>query len=172
MTDSRQKKDQIKNGYRINVGMVIANQQNRLFWGCRQLSRQAWQFPQGGVLEGESLRQALYREMLEEVGLLKHDVHCLAKTRQWYQYDIPQAYQRADREPCTGQRQKWFLLRLITHDSAIDLRASTKPEFETWRWLDYWDAIEQVAAFKRDIYEAVLQEFAPLLGVPPKSGNY
>lgn len=163
--------DVIKKGYRINVGMVIANQQNRLFWGCRQLSRQAWQFPQGGVAQGESLREALYREMLEEVGLLKHDVQCLAKTKGWYKYDIPPAYQRADRAPCLGQQQKWFLLRLITHDSAINLMASAKPEFETWRWVDYWEAVEGVAPFKRSIYKGVLEEFAPILGVSPKPGQ-
>lgn len=171
MTGSIESKDQIKNGYRLNVGMVIANQQNRLFWGCRQISREAWQFPQGGVLVGESLREALYREMLEEVGLLKHDVRCLAKTRNWYKYDIPPAYQRADRAPCIGQRQKWFLLRLVTHDSAINLRASDKPEFETWRWVDYWEAADKVASFKRGIYEAVLAEFAPILGIPARPGK-
>ena len=74
-------KDWLKNGYRINVGMVIVNSKNRVFWGCRELSRQAWQFPQGGVEINESLRHALYRELAEEVGLEKEDVVCLAKTR-------------------------------------------------------------------------------------------
>lgn len=171
MTAKNTTKDLIRNGYRLNVGMVIANQQNRLFWGCRQISREAWQFPQGGVLQGESLRQALYREMLEEVGLLKHDVRCLAKTRNWYKYDIPPAYQRADRAPCIGQQQRWFLLRLVTHDSAINLHNSVEPEFETWRWVDYWEAVDKVASFKRDIYEAVLNEFALVLGIPPRVGE-
>ncbi len=171
MTGNIKANDWIKNGYRINVGMVIANQQNRLFWGCRQLCRQAWQFPQGGVVQGESLRQALYREMLEEVGLLRHDVDCLAKTRDWYKYDIPPAYQRSDRAACVGQQQKWFLLRLNTHDSAINLAASSKPEFETWRWVDYWEAVDSVASFKREIYKAVLEEFAPILGVAPYLAN-
>ena len=165
MDESENFTDVIKKGYRVNVGMVIVNNQNRLFWGCRDLSRKAWQFPQGGVLRGESLREALYREMAEEVGLSRGDVQCLAKTRDWYKYDIPPAYQRADRAPCIGQMQKWFLLRLQAHESAINLIATETPEFETWRWVDYWEPVQQVAPFKRDIYKGVLTEFAPILGV-------
>lgn len=163
--------DQIKDGYRINVGMVIVNNKNKLFWGCRELSRQAWQFPQGGVKIGESLREALYRELAEEVGLKRDDVQCLAKSKQWYRYDIPTAYQRADRPPCVGQQQRWFLLRLDSHEDAIDLTSSGDPEFDTWFWVDYWHPIEGVAPFKRDIYKAVLNEFAPILGIAPQTAQ-
>lgn len=158
--------DVIKDGYRINVGMVIANADDRLFWGCRKASRQAWQFPQGGVKVDETLEEAMYRELEEEVGLVQKDVEYLAQTKRWYRYKIPPAFQRADRAPCLGQQQRWFLLRLTGDERSIDLTASGKPEFEKWEWVDYWYPVIGVAPFKRTIYHDVLTEFAPILGIP------
>ncbi len=155
-------KDVYRCGYRLNVGIVIANQAGRLFLARRSGSR-SWQFPQGGVRESESFEEAMLRELYEEVGLLAADIEIVAKTKKWYQYEIPPAFQRPDRTPCLGQRQRWFLLRMLSDDARIDLNVSHHPEFTVWRWTDYWQPLEEVVAFKKEIYQGVLREFESYL---------
>lgn len=150
-------------GYRLNVGIILTNQQNRVFWG-RRSGHDAWQFPQGGLATGETSIQAMLRELHEEVGLTKEDVHVLGSTKRWLKYKLPKQYLRHGSEPLViGQKQKWFLLKLVTNEQKIKLDLSDSPEFDSWRWIDFHGAEEQVIFFKRQVYSQALKELEPLL---------
>jgi putative (di)nucleoside polyphosphate hydrolase len=147
-----------RDGFRPNVGIILLNARNQVFWGKR-LKTHSWQFPQGGIKHGESPEQAMLRELQEEVGLLPEHVQIVARTRDWLRYEVPDHYIRRDaRGHYRGQKQIWFLLRLVGHDSDLNLRASTHPEFDAWRWNDYWVPLESVIEFKRDVYKNALNE--------------
>src|SRR3990167_8143128 len=104
--------------------------------------------------------EAMYRELMEEIGLQPNDVEYLAQTRGWLRYRLPKEFQRQHTKPiCIGQRQKWFLLRLTSSDDHINLMHSPHPEFDQWRWVEYWHPLQQVIAFKRAVYNKVLKEF-------------
>lgn len=152
-----------RDGYRPNVGIVLVNQQNKVFWGKRAREH-SWQFPQGGIKRGESPEEAMYRELHEEVGLRREHVRIIGRTRDWLRYDVPTHWVRREwRGHYRGQKQIWFLLRLVGRDSDIDLRASPHPEFDAWRWHDYWIPLESVIDFKREVYRLALDELAPLM---------
>ena len=155
-----------RDGYRPSVGIIVSNRQRQVLWARRGGSRNAWQFPQGGIDRGESLEDALYRELHEELGLESSSVEVLGTTSDWLRYEIPRRFLRRNRHPvCIGQRQRWFLLRLLSHDDAVRVDAHPKPEFDRWRWAGYWEPIDSVIYFKRPVYERVLREFAPIIGV-------
>lgn len=155
-----------KDGYRPNIGIILSNAQGQVFW-ARRCGQDGWQFPQGGIKRKETIEQALYRELEEEVGLLPDDVQVIGRTRDWLRYDIPAHYRRASTHPTQvqfrGQKQIWFLLRLVGSESAVRLDASQAPEFDAWRWVDYWSPLEQIVDFKRQVYRLALTELAPLL---------
>jgi putative (di)nucleoside polyphosphate hydrolase len=153
-------------GFRPNVGIVIANEAGRLLWARRVGGRDAWQFPQGGIQEGETPEQALFRELKEEVGLDEDAVEVLGSTRGWLRYRLPRRYQRKGQNPvCIGQKQKWYLLRLLVSDDAVVLTENEKPEFDHWQWVSYWYPLDQVVFFKREVYRRALKELAqPLAG--------
>ena len=163
-----------RDGYRPNVGIVIANGRNEVFWGKR-VGEHAWQFPQGGIQAGESPEDAMYRELTEEVGLESAHVKILGRTRDWLRYDVPRHWVRRDaRSLYRGQKQIWFLLRLTGRDCDVCLRRSEKPEFDAWRWTPYWVPLETVVDFKRDVYQSALSElarFIPLRPDPDWSGG-
>jgi putative (di)nucleoside polyphosphate hydrolase len=149
--------------------MVITGPGNRVLW-AKRAGQDAWQFPQGGIHNGETPQQAVYRELEEEVGLTPEQVECLGVTRDWLRYRLPHQLIRRGRRPlCIGQKQKWFLLRLNAHESAIRFDRGPKPEFDGWRWVDYWLPINDVVAFKQEVYRRALTELAPLIGVPPRN---
>ena len=146
--------------------MVVSNRRRQVVWARRIGRRDAWQFPQGGINHGESPEDALFRELHEELGLQPESVEVLGATSGWLRYDIPRQFLRRDRHPvCIGQKQRWFLLRLLTDDSAIRTDAHAKPEFDHWRWVDYWEPAREVVFFKRVVYRRALGELAPILGV-------
>jgi putative (di)nucleoside polyphosphate hydrolase len=152
-----------RDGYRPNVGIILCNCRNEVFWGKR-VREHSWQFPQGGIKPGETPVQAMYRELQEEVGLLPSHVRILGRTREWLRYDVPAQWLRRDwRGNYRGQKQIWFLLRLIGRDCDVSLRTSDKPEFDAWRWNDYWVPLDSVIEFKRDVYERALNELARYL---------
>ncbi len=154
------------NGFRPNVGIIVANDSGQLLWARRVGGRDAWQFPQGGINSGESPEQALYRELEEEIGLGPDSVEVLASTRGWLRYRLPQRYVRpGGRGPtCIGQKQRWFLLRLLGDDAAVNLERNHKPEFDHWRWVSYWYPLNQVVSFKRDVYRRAMLELVQPLG--------
>ncbi|MBU3578782.1 RNA pyrophosphohydrolase [Polynucleobacter hirudinilacicola] len=157
-----------REGYRPNVGIVLLNGRNEVFWGKR-VGQHSWQFPQGGIQHGESPEQAMYRELHEEVGLLPEHVQIIGRTRDWLRYDVPEEYlrrqhaTRVHRTAYRGQKQIWFLLRLVGLDSDIQLRASDHPEFDAWRWVPFWIQLDTVIDFKREVYELALSELARYL---------
>ena len=153
-----------KRGYRLNVGIMLVNRQGELLWRRRVGNRNAWQFPQGGIAVDETPRQAMYRELAEELGLDPDDVACLAETKKWLRYRLPKQFRRYNSKPrCVGQKQKWFLLRLLANENRIQLDRSENPEFERWQWVTYWYPLHHVIEFKRDVYRNVLQEFEELV---------
>lgn len=152
-----------QNGFRPNVGIVICAADGRVFW-AKRIGHDAWQFPQGGIHHGESPRDTLYRELYEEVGLEPAHVEILAQTQGWLRYRLPRRYvRRTSKNPCVGQKQKWFLLRLLGEESDIRLDRCGKPEFDGWRWVSYWYPISQVIDFKRGVYRQALKELSRAL---------
>ena len=150
-------------GYRLNVGIALVNDSGRVFWGKRQ-GHEAWQFPQGGFLSGESAVQAMYRELHEEVGLSQEDVNILGSTKRWLKYRLPPQYIRHGKEPLViGQKQKWFLLRLVSSEQKIRLDLSDTPEFDSWRWIDYDEPAKQVIFFKQQVYQQAMKELEQYL---------
>lgn len=156
-------------GFRPCVGIILTRGDGKLLW-AKRIGHDAWQFPQGGIDRGESPRQALYRELSEELGLDARDVQFLGGTRGWLRYRLPSRFVRRGQNPlCIGQKQKWFMLRFLGTDDAVTLDAHPVPEFEGWRWVNYWSPLREVVPFKRTVYRRALVELAPLLGsnVPP-----
>ncbi|HOM12215.1 MAG TPA: RNA pyrophosphohydrolase [Rubrivivax sp.] len=152
-----------REGFRPNVGVVLLNSRNQVFWGKR-LRTHSWQFPQGGIKHGETPEQAMFRELHEEVGLHPQHVQIIARTRDWLRYEVPDHYIRKEsRGHYKGQKQIWFLLRLIGRDSDMNLRATDHPEFDAWRWNDYWVPLDVVIEFKRNVYEMALTELSRFL---------
>ena len=152
-----------RDGYRPNVGIILCNAKNEVFWGKR-IREHSWQFPQGGIDKGESPEQAMYRELYEEVGLQSHHVHILGRTKNWLRYEVPSHWiKREWRSSYKGQKQIWFLLRLVGRDCDVSLRASGHPEFDAWRWSEYWVPLESVIDFKRDVYRLALNELVTYL---------
>lgn len=146
-------------GFRANVGIVICNRNGQVFW-ARRFGQHSWQFPQGGIDEGETAEQAMYRELNEEVGLQPEQVKILRITKNWVKYRLPKRLIRQDSDPvCIGQKQKWFLLQLTCADDDVDLLHTGHPEFDDWRWVSYWYPIRNVVSFKRDVYRRVMKEF-------------
>ena len=152
-----------KDGFRPNVGIIICNEKNRLFWG-RRVGQNAWQFPQGGIQAEETAEEAMFRELEEEVGLKPHQVEVLGSTDNWLRYRLPKRFIRHNSSPlCIGQKQRWFLLRVRCDENDFCLDRCEKPEFDDWRWVKYWQPIKDVIYFKRRVYQRALQELAPLI---------
>ena len=148
-------------GYRANVGIIIMNDDRQVFIGGRVNAR-GWQFPQGGIRRGERPEEALYRELAEEVGLRPGQVVELARTRNWLRYRLPPQFVRRESTPlCIGQKQRWYLRFDATEQP---------PEFDRWRWVDWWDAVHDVIYFKRRVYSRALHELGAQAfpeGLPP-----
>jgi len=149
-----------RDGFRPNVGIILLNQKSQVFWGKR-IRTHSWQFPQGGIDRGETPEQAMFRELHEEVGLHPQHVQVLARTRDWLRYEVPDRFIRRDaRGHYKGQKQIWFLLQLVGHDWDLNLRATDHPEFDAWRWNEYWVPLDVVVEFKRGVYEMALTELS------------
>jgi putative (di)nucleoside polyphosphate hydrolase len=156
-----------RDGFRPNVGIILCNASNQVFWGKR-IREHAWQFPQGGINYGESPEQAMYRELMEEVGLKPEHVKILGRTKDWLRYEVPSSWVKREwRGSYKGQKQIWYLLRMVGRDTDVSLRASDHPEFDAWRWSDYWVPLADVIEFKRGVYESALNELAPHLHQKP-----
>ena len=145
--------------YRRCVGMMILNTKNEILV-CRRLDHPSgyWQMPQGGIDKDEVPEDAVWREMMEEIGTNKAKL--LNTSSQWLNYDIPQ--NTLDTLPWgkiyVGQTQKWFVFRFTGQDS--DINVGTKnPEFDKWKWAKYESLIDNIVPFKKEIYKKVIEEF-------------
>jgi putative (di)nucleoside polyphosphate hydrolase len=160
-----------REGYRPNVGIILCNARNEVFWGKR-IREHSWQFPQGGIKRGETPEQAMYRELHEEIGLRQEHVSVLGRTKGWLRYDVPIYWVKREwRGSYRGQKQIWFLLRLLGRDSDVSLRATDHPEFDAWRWNTYWVPLDSVIEFKRQVYEQALNELARFLDADYRRGR-
>jgi putative (di)nucleoside polyphosphate hydrolase len=157
-------------GFRANVGIVLMRGDGSVFLG-RRARGGGWQFPQGGMQTGEAPEQSLFRELHEEIGLTQADVELLGATHDWVRYRLPSRYVRREQLPlCIGQKQRWFLLRLRDDDAKFAFTATSEPEFDHWRWSDWWEPVREVIFFKRPVYVQMLKELATLAfpqGPPP-----
>ena len=151
-------------GFRANVGIVIFNQKQQVFFAKRRY-QSGWQFPQGGIQLGESPKKAMFRELLEETGLDKKSVEIIYVSDHWYDYRIPKKSIRKATNGTTviGQRQKWFLLKLKDQSTSIVLNSSSEQEFDSWKWIAPDLSIKQVIGFKQDVYKKVISEFMPFI---------
>lgn len=156
-------------GFRANVGIILANDENKLLLGGR-VGAKGWQFPQGGMFEGEDPVDAMYRELHEEIGLEADDVEVLGVTSDWLRYRLPNKFIRRSSKPlCIGQKQRWFILRLLSDDSRVRFDRCGKPEFDRVRWVQFWRPVNEVIYFKRRVYARALHELGPAVfpdGVP------
>ena len=143
---------------------MVANDQGQLLW-ARRIGQDSWRFPQGGINDGESPEEALYRELDEEVGLKPNAVEIRGCTRGWLRYRLPKRFVRQGQQPvCIGQKQKWYLLRMLAPDSAVSLAHDAKPEFDHWQWVSYWYPLNEVVYFKKEVYRRALKELSvPLI---------
>lgn len=152
-------------GFRPNVGIVIAREDRRVLW-AKRVQDNGWQFPQGGMNTDETPLEAMYRELTEETGLRADDVEVLGSTPGWLRYRLPNRYRRRHSKPvCIGQKQVWFLLRLLADESHITLGSDgdVEIEFDDYCWVDYWYPVKMVVPFKRRVYVRALEHLEPLL---------
>ena len=150
-------------GFRANVGIILTNNDRQVFW-ARRTGMDAWQFPQGGIKKNESPKAAMYRELKEEIGLEPDHIEILNSTNDWLRYLLPKQYIRNNSEPlCIGQKQKWYLLKLVVDDRYLDLSSTSDPEFDLWKWVDFWQPIDEIISFKREVYQQALKQLEPFI---------
>lgn len=158
-------------GFRANVGIILTDGGGHVLLAGRR-GRGGWQFPQGGIRPEESTESAMFRELREEVGLEPGDVDLVGVTQGWLRYRLPERYIRRERAPvCIGQKQRWFLLQLAARaEERLRFDTTEEPEFDRYRWVDYWRPVKEVVYFKRQVYVRALGElgrFAFPDGTPP-----
>lgn len=149
-------------GFRANVGIVLMRADGSVFLG-RRVGGRGWQFPQGGMRVGEAPETALLRELREEIGLGPDDVRVAGSTARWLRYRLPAQFVRRHQRPvCIGQKQRWFLLTLAHDDVRFRLDGTSEPEFDAWRWVEFWEPVREVIAFKRPVYRRALHELGAI----------
>ena len=147
-----------QDGYRPNVASVIINEDNKILW-AKRVDEDNWQFPQGGIQKGETPEQAMYREVYEEVGLKKNSFEILGRSADWLKYDVPEKFVKTYWQGrYKGQKQIWFLLKFIGSDDLINLNLHDSPEFDDWKWENFWHPLQDVVDFKKEVYSAALNE--------------
>ena len=152
--------------YRPCVGVMLVNNEGRVFVGRRIDNREGdwWQMPQGGVDEGEDLKEAALRELAEETGTRADHVTLIQQTREPIRYDLPEELiGKLWGGKYRGQEQIWFLARFSGADEDIDLEAHDPPEFCDWKWVDAEQLPDLIVPFKKRVYRTVLEEFRDLL---------
>lgn len=148
--------------YRKGVGACIFNKDNKVLVAERLDLPGAWQLMQGGIDEGEQPQKALFREILEELGIKENQLEIIGQASHWLSYDFPhEAY--AFNGQYKGQSQLWFALRFLGEDKDIDLNYSSHPEFSQIKWVELKELSSLAVDFKKHIYEAIIAEFKGLI---------
>lgn len=151
-----------RDAYRPCVGVMLVNRDGRAFVGKRIDNKEGdwWQMPQGGVDDGEDLRQAMLRELAEETGAREEHLEVIADLGEELFYDLPPELQgKLWGGKYVGQRQSWFLVRFTGDDSDIDLDAHEHPEFCEWKWVDPELLPDLIVPFKREVYRTIVAGF-------------
>ena len=148
--------------YRPGVGMMLLNRDGQVLVGKRlDVVSDAWQMPQGGIDDGEGPADAAARELKEEVGTSAATI--IGESRGWYTYDLPGDLGRTLWQGrYRGQRQKWFVMRLDGPESDVTVDTE-EPEFSAFKWIEPARLPDVIVPFKRDLYLALVAEFAPIL---------
>ena len=147
-------------GWRLGVGIMLINKENKIFMGERIDNKGAWQMPQGGVNVSinENLNIAAQRELYEETGVKTAKI--INQSAGWYYYYLPKSLKsKLWGGKFLGQKQKWFLFSFEGLDEEINLQADKKPEFNKWKWVSPQDVLDKIVVFKKEIYQEVLKEF-------------
>ena len=149
--------------YRPNVGIVLSKRDGKVLV-ARRINHDGWQFPQGGIGRNESSRDAAFRELNEELGLDRTHVELIGQTKSWLKYDIPRRYlSYRYQQNFRGQMQKWFMFEFLGTESDFCLDNSPRPEFDAWKWVDYWVPVDSVIRFKQSVYQQALTELEQYL---------
>ena len=149
-------------GYRLNVGLIIINDKGKLLL-CKRKKTTNWQFPQGGIDNGETPLKAAKRELFEEVGISSSSVKFIGTTKKWIKYDIPLSQRKKHfiKKKIKGQTQKWFMLK-ITKKVEISFINDPDNEFDEYKWVSYWYPLFMIVSFKKEVYRSILNEMRQL----------
>ena len=143
--------------YRKGVGMMVFNDDKKIFVGKRIDNQKAWQMPQGGVDENEGCLSAAKRELYEETGI--QSIRIIEKSKEKYIYDLPKyLLGKIWKGKYKGQRQRWFLIKFLGPDSEINLNQKC-PEFNEWKWVGIDELSKLIVPFKKKLYLSVIKEF-------------
>ncbi|AFX98868.1 RNA pyrophosphohydrolase [Candidatus Endolissoclinum faulkneri L2] len=146
--------------FRLSIGIVLFNDQKKIFLGKRIDIDNAWQMPQGGIDKGETPYQAGLRELEEEIGTKQ--VEIVAETRDWIAYEFPTNLAGTVHKKWRGQIQKWLACKFT--GTTIDINLQTEyPEFDDWQWVDINCVTELIVPFKRAAYRRVMSELTPVI---------
>jgi len=147
-----------KGSYRPNVAMIIVSdeypKEKKIFIAQRNDLHDIWQFPQGGIDEGEEVKEALFREMEEEIGT--NNAQIIAEYPEWISYDFP-AKIALKMKPYIGQTQRYFLMKI--HKEAVINIETKHPEFMDFKFVDVDEVLGMTAHFKKNVYEKVMNYF-------------
>ena len=151
-----------ESNYRLNVGLIIVNTYGKVLI-CKRKNSNQWQFPQGGIDEGESPIEAAKREIFEEVGIKPSKIKVLGKIKDWVKYEIPKelAKKSFKKKGIVGQKQKWFIFK-IKSEACITFVNDPDNEFDDFAWVSYWRPIALIVSFKKEVYRSVLAELLPI----------
>ena len=151
-----------ESNYRLNVGLIIVNNYGKVLI-CKRKNSNQWQFPQGGIDEGESPMEAAKREIFEEVGIKPSKIKVLGKIKDWVKYEIPKelAKKSFKKKGIVGQKQKWFIFK-IKSEACISFVNDPDNEFDDFAWVSYWRPIALIVSFKKEVYRNVLAELLPI----------
>ena len=143
--------------YRKGVGMMVFNDDKKIFVGRRIDNQKAWQMPQGGVDENEGCLSAAKRELYEETGI--QSIRIIEKSKEKYTYDLPEyLLGKIWKGKYKGQKQRWFLIKFLGPDSEINLNQKCA-EFNEWKWVDIDELSKLIVPFKKELYLSVIKEF-------------
>ena len=146
---------------RIGVGIVLLNQENKVFVGKRiDNPENLWQMPQGGINNNEDFFDAAKRELKEETSI--KNIELVKKIEGWLTYELPDnLLGKIWQGKYRGQKQKWFIFKFVGKDKEINIKTKT-PEFLDWKWIEFEKLPEVVVSFKINIYKKIKEELLNL----------
>ena len=142
---------------RIGVGVIVLNNENKIFVGKRKDNPiNKWQMPQGGVNENENFLSAMKRELNEETSI--KSIKILKELDEWFEYELPKNLLGIVwKGKFRGQKQKWFIARFTGREDEISLKTK-HPEFIEWKWIEINELTNVIVNFKKNVYEKLLVE--------------